>query len=377
MLGHGGNVEVLGKLEAAQVHLEYLLTLLHLRQVDMDLAVEAAVPHEGAVQDVRPVGGSEDYHAAVGTEPVHLGKELVEGVLPLVVAAPAHVLAAGASHGVNLVDEHDAGSLFLGLCEEVAHAARTHAHEHFHEVRTADAEKRYVGLPRNGFGKKGLSRSGRPHEQGTFGYLAAEGGIFSGILEEIHYLHDFFLGPVKARYVLEGYVDGVLVGKFSGRFPYAEDASSPADSAFPAGDAHAAVHPSEHPHPHQDQEQGPDEPFKDAQPALGVILHHYLHLAVFREPVVERFEFLFSLEAAGYQEGEVRRLGRSLPAGKQICIFAQAVGLHGNAALVVVAYEMDVFDVTVEHHLLHLSPFYLLRAGTGIVEEHPANTQDQ
>jgi hypothetical protein len=38
---------------------------------------------------------------------------------------------------------------------------------------------------------------------------------------------------------------------------------------------------------------------------------------------------------------------------------------------------MDVFDVTVEHHLLHLSPFYLLRAGTGIVEEHPANTQDQ
>jgi len=38
------------------------------------------------------------------------------------------------AHGVDLVDEHDAGRVLLALLEEVAHARGAHADEHLHEV---------------------------------------------------------------------------------------------------------------------------------------------------------------------------------------------------------------------------------------------------
>jgi hypothetical protein len=51
--------------------------------------------------------------------------------------------AAGAlaSNRVDLVDEDDAGRVLLGLREEVAHAARAHAHEHLKEKRATKEEK--------------------------------------------------------------------------------------------------------------------------------------------------------------------------------------------------------------------------------------------
>ena len=44
------------------------------------------------------------------------------------------VAATGAPHGVDFVDEHYTGRLFLGLAEQVADARCTDAHKHFHEV---------------------------------------------------------------------------------------------------------------------------------------------------------------------------------------------------------------------------------------------------
>src|SRR6201999_3921190 len=51
-----------------------------------DLAVEAARAQQGRVQDVRPVGGGDHDHAALGVEPVQLDQHLVQGLLALVVA---------------------------------------------------------------------------------------------------------------------------------------------------------------------------------------------------------------------------------------------------------------------------------------------------
>jgi hypothetical protein len=44
--------------------------------------------------------------------------------------------AAMAAHGVNLVDEDDAGSILLALLKKVANTARAYANEHLYEVRT-------------------------------------------------------------------------------------------------------------------------------------------------------------------------------------------------------------------------------------------------
>ena len=59
-----------------------------------------------------------------------------------------------------------------------------HAHEHFHKIGAADAEKRNSGLPGNGAGQQGFSGSRRPHEEDAFGNPASETVITS---YSIHY----------------------------------------------------------------------------------------------------------------------------------------------------------------------------------------------
>jgi len=97
------------------------LASTHVRLVDDDLPVEATGTEQRLVEDLRTVRGGHDDHALRGVEPVHLRQELVERLLTLVVPADE----AGAARprfadGVELVDEHDAGRLVLGLLEEVA-----------------------------------------------------------------------------------------------------------------------------------------------------------------------------------------------------------------------------------------------------------------
>jgi len=55
-------------------------------QRDEDLAVEPAGAAQRWVEGVRPVGGGQHHDAAGLVESVHLGEQLVEGLLPLVAA---------------------------------------------------------------------------------------------------------------------------------------------------------------------------------------------------------------------------------------------------------------------------------------------------
>src|SRR2546421_7203966 len=56
------------------------------RQIDPDLTVEAPGPEEGRVEDIGPVSGRHHDDAGVGVKSVHLDQQLVERLLPLIVA---------------------------------------------------------------------------------------------------------------------------------------------------------------------------------------------------------------------------------------------------------------------------------------------------
>src|SRR5690348_185307 len=100
-----------------------------------DTAVEAARTQQRFIKSIRAVGGCDDNDSLTNIEAIHLDQQLVEGLLALIVAIDAG--AALASHRIDFVDEDDAGSRFLGLVEQVAHATGSHAHQHFHELRPA------------------------------------------------------------------------------------------------------------------------------------------------------------------------------------------------------------------------------------------------
>ena len=144
--GHFPKVHIVGDLHLSGMYLQDLLPALQVGQLHGHAPVEAAGTGKGRVQGFRAVGGGKDDHAAVALKAVHFRKELVQGLLPLVVAAQLTIALFADS--VDLVDKHDAGRLFLGLFKQVADLACAHTDEHLDKVRPADAEKRcgYQGL---------------------------------------------------------------------------------------------------------------------------------------------------------------------------------------------------------------------------------------
>ena len=113
--------------------LEYLLPAFKVGELDRHAAVKAARARERRVERLGAVGRGNDDDALVGAEAVHLGEQLVERLLALIVAAELTVTFF--ADCVDLVDKNDAGRFFLGLLEQVAYLACAHADEHFNELR--------------------------------------------------------------------------------------------------------------------------------------------------------------------------------------------------------------------------------------------------
>ena len=113
---------------------EDLFPLIEVGQVDVDLSVKAAGTHECLVEDVGTVGCRHDDDSAIGVEAVHLSEQLIEGILPLVVASEAGILSPRATDGIDLIDEDDAGAFLLCRAEEIPHTAGTNADKHLNEV---------------------------------------------------------------------------------------------------------------------------------------------------------------------------------------------------------------------------------------------------
>jgi hypothetical protein len=132
--------------------------------------VEAARPHERAVEDLGEVGRSDHNDAFVLVEAVQLDEELVErhlhGLLVLRVAVRAD--------RVDLVDEDDARRARLGRGEEVAHAPRADAYEDLLKLRAGHVEERHARLARDRAREEGLARAGRAGQHHALGQLAAQ-----------------------------------------------------------------------------------------------------------------------------------------------------------------------------------------------------------
>ena len=241
--GQGDLLQVDGlvHLDILGVDLEDGNAALEVGPVHDDAAVETAGPQQGLVQDLWPVGGPDDQDALRGLEAVHLGQELVEGLLPLLVAAPVAGVAAAAD-GVDLIDKDNAGRVLVGLLEEVAHTGGAHTDIELYEIRAGQGKEGDVGLARDRLGQQGLAGSGRSHQQGALGQLGADLDIAAGVVEEVDDFDQGLLGLVLTRDILEGDA-GLLLHILLGRALAHVEEASPAP-------AHPAEEDAEQP-PHQ------------------------------------------------------------------------------------------------------------------------------
>ena len=182
--------------------LQDVLPALQVGELHRHPPVKPAGPGEGGVQGLGPVGGGQNDDAVVALKAVHLGEQLVEGLLPLVIAAVSARVALLAD-GVDLVDEDDTGRLLLGLLEEVPHLGGTHAHEHLHKFRAGHGEEGDVGLAGHGLGQHGLAGARRAHQQDALGHGGADLPVLSGVVEVVDHLLEALLGLILSGHVGE------------------------------------------------------------------------------------------------------------------------------------------------------------------------------
>ena len=221
-----------------QVNLENGLPLPQVWEFNVDLAVEPASPHQGAVQDIGPVGGRQDDHTGVGGKAVHLSQELVQGVLPFIVGAGDLVPATGTTNSIDLIDEDDARGLLFRLTKEITNAGSADTDKHLHEIGSGDREERNLCFTCNRFGQQGFTSTRRSYKQSSLRDLAAELGVFTRILQKVDNLHYLHFGLFKAGHIVEGYVHtGIFVKKLRLRFPDVEDLSA-GTSATTAHETH-------------------------------------------------------------------------------------------------------------------------------------------
>ena len=116
------------------------------------------------------------------------------------------------AHGVDLIDENNAGRALFGLFKQIADTGSTHTDEHLYKVGAGDGEERHTGLARDGFGQQGLTGSRRAHEQNSLGNTGAQRIELAGVLQELDDLLQFLLFLIGAGHIIKGNtVVGILL----------------------------------------------------------------------------------------------------------------------------------------------------------------------
>ena len=186
------------------MQLEDVLTAGQVGQLDGDAAVKTTGAQQGRVKAVGAVGSGEDDDALVVIEAVHLGQQLVERLLALVVAAKAAAIALLADR-VDLVDKHDARGLFLGLLKQIANLSGAAADKHLDELRARNAKERNARLAGNSLGKQGFTGTRRADKEGTARQLGADLLVALRLLQKVDDLLKGFLGLFPACNILKGH----------------------------------------------------------------------------------------------------------------------------------------------------------------------------
>ena len=267
------------------MHLQDVEAAPQVGSLDRDLAVEPTRAQQRGIEDVRPVGGGDQDHAAAYVEAVHLDQQLVEGLLALVVAA-AHAGATVPADGIDLVDEDDCGRVLLRLLEQIADPGGADTDEHLDEVRAGDRVERHAGLAGDRSSQQRLAGAGWAVQQHTLGDLGADGLELRGLGEELLDLLELLDRLVTPGDVAEGGLRRVLVGDLGLRLAELHD---------PAAAALDGVQQEEEQHADDDErDQGAEQ---GAEEAWGGVLALPLIQGLVRHPLVETSDQLVTLIA--------------------------------------------------------------------------------
>ena len=197
-------VDALGHRLTFGMDFKDFLAPLHIRRIDLNLAVKATWTKQGRIQNVGSVGCGNQNHIGFGIKTIHLNEQLVESLLALVVAT-THTGTAVAPDGINFIDEDDGWCVLFGLGEQISHARCSDPHKHFDKVRAGNRIKRHIGFPGNGSGKQGLTCSRRAIQKHTLRDSGSDFQELFRVAQKLFDLVELFDGLIGSGNVLKGH----------------------------------------------------------------------------------------------------------------------------------------------------------------------------
>ena len=201
--GHG--VEIRARIERhlPRVHREDLLPFGEVGPIDVHPAVEPPRPEQRGIEDLGAVRRGDHDHGRARVEPVHLGEELVECLLALVVAADdplrPRALPTASSSSMNTMQ-----GAFSRACEKRSRTrAAPDADEHLHELRSAELKNGTPASPATARASNVLPVPGGPTSSTPLGHPPAELLVALGRFEEVDDLAELRLRLVVAGDIAE------------------------------------------------------------------------------------------------------------------------------------------------------------------------------
>src|SRR5437016_5174070 len=182
-----------------RVHLQDRKAAVLVRCRNEQDPIEASRSQHGGIEPVRPVRRADYSDPFEGFESVHRRQELVHDPLadPAVRVEPADV-----GHGVQLVEEDDAGRDLLRLLEDHAHGLLGLPDPFRHDLGALDGDEIRLGFGGDGLRQKGLAGARRAVQEDSTRradpHPLESVGVFQG---HLHGLPEFHFHVVEAAHV--------------------------------------------------------------------------------------------------------------------------------------------------------------------------------
>ena len=208
------------------MHPQNFHTALQVWLIHNDLPVKTSGTQQRLIQDFRPVGSTQNQDTSGTVKAIHLRKQLVQCLFPLFIPAAVFGITAPAD-GINFIDEYNTRRILGSFLKQITYTGSTHTYIKLYKIRTGQRKERNMGFPRHCLGKQGFTGSGRAYEKRSLGKLGSNLGISSRVVQEIHYLHERFLGLVLSCHILKCYAGFLLYVNLGIALSHSHRASAP------------------------------------------------------------------------------------------------------------------------------------------------------
>ena len=168
------------------MNFQNFFSTLQIRKFYRNTAVKTSRTEKCRIQWIRTVGCCQDYNTLRSIKSIHFCKELVQGLLSLVITACKTGTVTFLANCINFINKYNTRSLLICLFEKISYFRSTHTDKHFYEFRTGDWEKRNLRLTCNCFCKKCLTCTRWTHKQSSLRHRRTNLCIFLRIVQIIN-----------------------------------------------------------------------------------------------------------------------------------------------------------------------------------------------